>query len=172
MVDTWQDEDDRLVQSLTYRRIRLMPNSDTPSDAEFQNAKKCSSIKANAMCSDLENYDDSHFLILDIDFPVEILKSSSGNNHLIFGKIMSTEDMNKVLTVMVETGLLQKTWVDNAIENGYAALRAPGVKKHILEDSRGFDANGQIETADAYDAEMKKLRERKAKAYQSQDEEW
>ena len=171
-MDTRQGEDDRLVQSLTYRRMRLMPNSDVPSDAEFQNAKKCSSVKANAMCSDLENYYDSHFLILDIDFPVEILKSSSGNNHLIFGKVMSTEDMNKVLTVMAETGLLQKTWVDNAIANGYATLRAPGIKKHIDEDSRGLDANGQIETDEAFDAEKKKLRERKAKEYQSQNEEW
>ena len=171
-MDTWQDEDNRLVQSLTYRRLRLVPNSDILSDAEFQNAQKCSSVKANVMCSDLENSLDSHFLILDIDFPVEVVESSSGNNHLIFGKRISTEDMNRVLTVMAETGLLQRTWVDNAIENGYATLRAPGIKKHMVKDSRGFDANGQIETVEAYEAEMKKLRERRDKADQPQDEDW
>lgn len=174
-MDAWGSDynEDRLVQGLTYRRMRLVPNSEVVSDSEFQNAKRCSSIKANAMCSDIDGYDDHHFLILDIDYQVEVLKSSSNNNHIVFGRAIDTKSMNKVLAVMAEVGLVQKTWADNAIANGYATLRAPGIQKHAVDDSLGFDEHGNIETPEKFKEELNALKQRTvAKINKQENEEW
>lgn len=69
-------------------------------------------------------------LILDIDFPVEVVKSSSGNSHLYFDVWLTREQHNSVIAALRDAGIVQETWANSAIENeGGSHLRPPWVEK-------------------------------------------
>lgn len=153
-------EEERLIAYLTYRRQRLLVDSDGLSDKEFDNAEKCSTVKANVMCSDVETFDSRHLLILDIDCPVEVLESSSGNSHIVIGRALSFEALTEILDVLALHGVVQKAWAKAAKDRGYAALRAPGITKNDLEDYRSLDENGDIESEESYNKAKDELRKR------------
>lgn len=163
--------DNELLSDLTFRRTRLLPDSGVASDKEFDNAQICASIDANVVCSDLESNQllpgerlDSHYLVLDIDYPINVIKSSSGNNHVYFGKTLSQDALFEILRVLSKHGVVQQGWVDSAETRGYATLRAPGISKNEPEDFRSLDENGQIETQDSYVKALSALKKRKRPA--------
>lgn len=140
-----------IISQLTFRRARLTQSSEYSNDPVFHNAKECSSIKANLMCSDVDDpFSDSHKLILDLDFPIEVYESSSGNNHLIFPQDLSFEAMIEILEVLQKHRIVQKGWVDGAKKAGYASLRPPGVDKGVQENNYGLDEEGNIESYKEY----------------------
>lgn len=143
-------EENSYIEHLTTRRARLSSESGTPVDIEFTNAQKTSAVKSNLFCSDLSSNPSRHALILDLDMPIEVLKSSSGNNHVIIPKSLSFDDMMEILEVLRKHGIVQPKWVESAKLHGYAALRMPGILKSNLEDDRGLDEHGNIESEQAY----------------------
>ena len=144
------DEEQSLIQYLTLRRSRLISNSEEPVDVEFSNAQKTTPTKANVMCSDLEERPGYHFLTLDLDMPVELIKSSSGNNHLIVRHGLKFDDMVEILDVLQKHGVVQPKWVESTKKHGYSILRLPGISKNNKKDNLGLDSNGNIETPDQY----------------------
>lgn len=75
--------------------------------------------------------DDGHYVILDIDFPVEVLPSSTpGKHHVYIDKIISEEHMEKLLKVMVEVGLVNEGIYDLQWRSSKeVSLRLPWVIK-------------------------------------------
>jgi len=82
---------------------------------------------------------EMHRPLLDLDFEVSVLPSSTpGHNHLYIDKEMSKEDLDKLVNVLNEVGLLQ-----NGIKNGWnrrgaLSLRLPWIDKNVYEDNK-FD---------------------------------
>ena len=72
---------------------------------------------------------DIHYPILDFDFPVEVIKSSSGNSHVYVGKAMQKESLDKLVNTLTEVGLLQDGVRRSWVRNGFLSLRLPWVKK-------------------------------------------
>lgn len=139
-----------IISQLTFRRARLTQSSEYSNDPVFHNAKECSSIKSNLMCSDVEDSSWAHKLILDLDFPIEVYESSSGNNHLMFPQDLSFEAMIEILEVLQKHRIVQKGWVDGAKKAGYASLRPPGVDKGVQENNYGLDGEGNVESYKEY----------------------
>lgn len=152
MVDYYGEEQD-LTSQLTTRRVRLTNDSNAAVDVEFSEPKKASAVKSNVMCSDLdENMTNAkgHYLILDIDMPVQLITSSSGNNHLLLPKVLQFDEMTEVLDVLAKYGIVQSKWVESAKRHGFATLRLPGISKHIDQHNHGLDENGEIESTESY----------------------
>lgn len=77
---------------------------------------------------------DLHKPVLDIDFPVVALPSSTpGHSHLYIDKAMPWDDYEKLLVVLVEIGLLEEGYLGASRMRHYTAVRAPWVKKEIDE---------------------------------------
>lgn len=67
---------------------------------------------------------------IDIDLPVHAIPSSTpGHFHLYFEKEMSWPEYEKLLRVMVEVGLVEKGFYDQAVKFKQTYLRLPYVKK-------------------------------------------
>jgi len=74
--------------------------------------------------------DDSHRVVLDIDFPAILLESTTpGHHHLYIDKAMPWDHYERLLTVMAEVGLLEDGYVAACKERGFSAVRLPWVKK-------------------------------------------
>lgn len=150
-----EEDYDSLISRLTTRRARLSSDSSVPVDVKFSNSQKAPLSKSNLMCSDVDEsmYPyavDRHFLILDLDMPVELIKSSSGNNHLIVGHSLEQKAMLEILQVLAKHGIVQKKWVESAEKLGYASLRLPGIDKRNKKDNCGLNADGEIESVEEY----------------------
>lgn len=73
---------------------------------------------------------DTHALILDVDFPVEVWESSSGNSHVFIDVKLTKEQLNLVMKTLSEVGVVQKFWADEAVRRKSGAyLRMPWVRK-------------------------------------------
>jgi hypothetical protein len=77
---------------------------------------------------------DLHYPLIDIDHPMAIAESSSGNYHLMIKKEITTEQFMRLLDVMAEVGIVQKGFADAARARGYSALRLPGLLKGTRDD--------------------------------------
>lgn len=157
-----------LIGKLTTRRMRLLGDSAVLSDNEFASSVETSAVKSNVMCSDLDGEfitwegDNAHYLILDIDHPVEVYESSTGggHHHLIIGKPLEFHQMVEILEVLAKHGVVQNTWVESTKDKGYATLRRPGINKYRAEDNYGLTAAGEIETKEQYKKAHEELLER------------
>jgi hypothetical protein len=79
--------------------------------------------------------DDSHRVVLDIDFPAILLPSTTpGHHHLYVDKVMTWAQYSLLLTAMAAAGLLEQGYVDACLERGFSAVRLPWVKKQEFED--------------------------------------
>lgn len=82
---------------------------------------------------------ETHRLMLDLDFDAALVSSSTpGHHHLYLDKELTKEQMDKVVAVLNEVGILQ-----DGVKNGYnrrgaLSLRLPWVDKNSYEDSH-FD---------------------------------
>lgn len=89
---------------------------------------------ANVMTSMVAENLPMHKPVIDIDFPVFAVESSTpGHGHLIIDKEMSSDDYFKLLKVMVEVGLVEEGFYDASFNRGYTAVRLPWVKKTEAE---------------------------------------
>jgi len=71
-----------------------------------------------------------HKPMIDLDFGVEVVNSSTpGHNHLYIDKDLTEDQYIKLLTTMVEVGLVQPNVLEALKKRGQTHLRLPGVKK-------------------------------------------
>lgn len=88
--------------------------------------------KANLVSSASSSLVDSdcHYPVLDIDFPVYVVPSTTeGHYHLYIHKEMSWPHYRRLLRALAECGILEIGYVQAAIARGYTAVRPPWVRK-------------------------------------------
>lgn len=89
--------------------------------------------QANLVSSVYYRNDDTvyHRPVLDIDMACVVLPSTTpGHHHLFIDKVMTAEDYEKLLSVLVEVGIIQKgIWDLQWKQDGQTAARLPHIKK-------------------------------------------
>lgn len=79
--------------------------------------------------------DGLHRPALDIDFPCELVPSSTpGCFHLYIDKGVSTEQYMNLLEALANAGICQTFWANRARTDGQSFLRPPWVKKPKREN--------------------------------------
>lgn len=87
-------------------------------------------IEPNCIGSALADGSGMHAPALDIDWPCQLIESSTpGHFHLYIDKPLTWAHYVKLLTVMAEVGLLEEGYVGASLRDGATILRRPGVKK-------------------------------------------
>lgn len=73
---------------------------------------------------------DQHMPVIDLDHPCALVPSSTkGHFHLYLDKLMSANDLMKLLKVMSEVGLVEEGYYKASLERGYTSVRLPWVSK-------------------------------------------
>lgn len=86
--------------------------------------------KANIVTSEVKNRHRVHKPVLDIDFPVTLIPSSTpGHFHLFLDREMSWDVYEKLLYALADAGILEEGYVSASIQRGYTAVRLPWIKK-------------------------------------------
>lgn len=71
-----------------------------------------------------------HLPAIDIDFPCELVESSTpGHFHLYIDKEVTQEQYKIVLQALHNAGIVQRGFYDSFLRRGQTFLRRPGVKK-------------------------------------------
>jgi hypothetical protein len=66
--------------------------------------------------------------------PCELLESSTkGHYHLLIDKPMQWADYKKLLTALLEVGIIEKGWYDSALALKASSVRMPGILKYEME---------------------------------------
>ena len=97
-------------------------------------------VKIEQTCEDAGLYDANvitseylagyHYPIIDLDMDAALLPSSTpGHHHLYIDKLLSYDQLVRLLEVMVQVGIVQAGILEGVKKRGYATLRLPHVKK-------------------------------------------
>lgn len=94
--------------------------------------------EANAITSKVAGLrlldEELHKPILDIDFPVHVVPSSTpGHSHVYIDKAMPWEKLTALLDALADAGLVERGYADASIDQGFTTVRAPWVKKEPAE---------------------------------------
>lgn len=86
---------------------------------------------ANLISSENQLMKGWHYPILDLDFEASLIPSSTkGHYHLFLGKAMTDKQLDKLLSALVEAGIVQQGVLDNQWKKRKALFaRVPWVKK-------------------------------------------
>lgn len=72
-----------------------------------------------------------HYPVLDFDFPCYVIDSVNENNgHLYLDTLVHWDDYKKLLDVLLEIGLIQHAWYENAMTDGQTFVRTEDRIKH------------------------------------------
>lgn len=97
-----------------------------------------------------------HSLLLDVDYPVFLARSTNGNSHLFMDVPhgLSNSALKEILEVLAKHGVIEAGYANASIERGYTSLRRPGRRKgrpiaYCMDCGRRGDQmrEYQIETA-------------------------
>lgn len=92
--------------------------------------------EATLVSSKIVGY-ELHAPTIDIDLPCQLIPSATPDHyHLLIEKVMTWDQYQKFLDVMVEVGLVEKGYVKASKRDGYSAIRIPGVLKYEVEHVR------------------------------------
>lgn len=84
----------------------------------------------NIYTSKLVDDEFNHMVIMDIDVPVRLIKSTN-NYHLVFPETsVPVWKLNALLYSMALCGIVEKGYSDVSKKRGHASLRLPWVKKN------------------------------------------
>lgn len=121
------------------RKHRLATISTKDEDGDYTNEtvptdelEKAEVVTSQANIPDVWGDRDGgfHRPILDIDFPVVVIPSTTpGHNHLYINKTMTWPQYAKLLRVLAEVGIIEWGYADASIEREHTAVRLPWVKK-------------------------------------------
>jgi hypothetical protein len=86
---------------------------------------------ANAITSAVQGSNaEAHKVILDVDFPVYAVPSSTpGHFHLYIDKIVSFDHLLGILHAMSDAGVVQRGYAEASEAQGFTTVRAPWTKK-------------------------------------------
>lgn len=85
---------------------------------------------ATVVTSEFEYIPGFHRPVLDLDFPAQLIPSTTpGHYHLYLDRAMAWDDYVHLLTVLGEVGILEPGYVKASIARGHTCLRLPWVRK-------------------------------------------
>jgi hypothetical protein len=91
-------------------------------------------LKANANLVSSLCKDGKHRPVLDFDFPVRyVVSTTPGHGHLYIDKPLRWAQYKRLLKVMVEIGLLEPGYVSASLAREATFVRPPWVKKPAVE---------------------------------------
>lgn len=71
-----------------------------------------------------------HKPVLDIDFPVKVVESSTpGHHHVFIDKELPWDEYMQLLTTLADVGIIEPGYVRAAESRGYTSVRLPWIKK-------------------------------------------
>jgi hypothetical protein len=77
-----------------------------------------------------EEEEASHWPVLDIDFPVSLVPSSTiGHYHLYLEKRLTWKQYEKLLKALAEAGIIEEGYLKQALDRGQTFVRVPGNTK-------------------------------------------
>lgn len=117
-----------------YKADSLAPSDITPvkEDGRVESTEQ----ESNLVSSELQGVDVEgvHMPILDLDFPCELIPSSSaGHFHFYMYKECTWPQYMAVLTAMAAAGLIEVNYVQASIARRATFVRKPGILK-VMED--------------------------------------
>lgn len=78
-----------------------------------------------------------HRPVLDIDFPVSVIPSSTpGHHHLYIDKPMEWTRYQLLLEALADAGVIEQGYANVSIARGYTSVRLPWVKKQNKKESK------------------------------------
>jgi hypothetical protein len=88
--------------------------------------------RLRSQIGDTEAIGQMHYILLDLDdMDVELVESSSGNHHLYIKHAITTSELDKLVAVLEEIGLIEPGIKRGWDERKALCLRKPGVKKGV-----------------------------------------
>lgn len=86
--------------------------------------------KVKVITSIVRDSPEKHKLIIDVDFPVYAVPSSTpGHSHLYIDKEISHNDLVGVLYAMADAGIVETGYASACEDQGMSVVRAPWEKK-------------------------------------------
>lgn len=117
-------------------KLNEFVSSDDENFAEDGELKPANAFTGNLVSSrhksscELLQYDEYHYPILDLDFECELVPSSTpGHHHLYMAKLLPKKDMEKLVNVLAEVGILQTGIKNQWDREGHLVLRPPWITK-------------------------------------------
>lgn len=87
---------------------------------------------ANLVSSELEGDEGLHAPVLDLDFPCELVPSSTeGHFHLYLNRELDWSRYVHLLLALKECGLLEEGYVEASLAQGRTYVRRPEVRKQV-----------------------------------------
>lgn len=110
------------MRNRTFWKINFTTDSDSASSDWAEDETIVAESDANAVSSMLDN--GQHAPAIDIDLPCELRDSKTpGHHHLLIDKQMTWEQYVKLLTVMVEVGIVEKGYLSASMARRQTFLR-------------------------------------------------
>jgi len=157
----------------TYRAIVEVDSETDPIDLQYPNAVEDVPQNSNLIGSHCGTYsygkERMHRPMLDLDFPAKLVPSTTpGHSHLYIDVAVHEVAYEKMLSAMVDAGLIQYGFYQSFLRNRQTTLRLPGVKKCGEFESniaKGLGAN--LLTKDKTYTELMKMRDAIDKAIEA-----
>lgn len=130
---------DSIYAASTGRKMFLVKNMD---DYDKWGADKlatprlCAGLEtANLVSSEVEP--DKHLPVLDMDFPIRVIPSSTeGHGHLYIDKELTWEQYTALLEGFHKAGLIQDAWYRSALNDKRSYVRLPHIKKRTMKTAQ------------------------------------
>lgn len=110
---------------------RLLIKADLAADSEggfMPHREVVTNCEANLISSEAEN--GLHYPVLDIDFPIYVIPSSTpGNFHLYIEKGLPWSTYSKLLVALTDAGILQEGYLNACLGRKATYVRLPWVSK-------------------------------------------
>lgn len=105
-----------------------VPGDVEEDDYSFSHVRVDSIDEAHVICS--QDKLGNHRPILDIDFPVHVVPSSTeGHFHLFLDKQMNFDTYMRLLAALANAGIIESKYASVSEARGYTSVRLPWIRK-------------------------------------------
>ena len=105
---------------------------DYDADTEFVDDPADAEVVLSLIPAEVQKFPDvtKHRPIIDIDFPVVVLPSStSGHNHLYIDKVLTWRQYQRLIEALADAGIIENGYRDASLARQFTSVRMPSVNK-------------------------------------------
>ena len=118
------------IPGLTTRKVHNWGDSSAQGSIEEIRPTVSDPRWADLITSEVFGQEGTHKIVLDIDFPVVAVPSSTeGHSHLYIDRPISWKNYLKLIRAMVKAGLVEPGYLGASEQRGFTGVRPPWVKK-------------------------------------------
>lgn len=122
-------------------------DNDYTKEDKFEKEVSCHPLDANIIIS--ETLTDKHIVQLDLDVEhLYVPSTTSGHGHLYINVELTWREYESLLKLLATFGIIQKGYVECAIERKHTGLRVPGLDKNNPEHNKGIERKNDAEKLD------------------------